>query len=56
VTIGTTDAPVSFAGLVVPGQFQVNLTVPQLPPGEYSITVSVSGKTSPANVLFEIGQ
>ncbi len=56
VTIGTTDAPVSFAGLVAPGQFQVNLTVPQLPPGEYSITVSASGKTSPSNVLFEIGQ
>jgi uncharacterized protein (TIGR03437 family) len=55
VTIGTTDAPVSFAGLVAPGQFQVNLTVPQLPPGEYSITVSASGKTSPSNVLFEIG-
>jgi uncharacterized protein (TIGR03437 family) len=56
VTIGTTDAPVSFAGLVAPGQYQVNLTVPQLPPGEYSITVSVSGKTSPSNILFEIGQ
>jgi uncharacterized protein (TIGR03437 family) len=56
VTIGTTDAAVSFAGLVAPGQFQVNFTVPQLPDGEYSITVSVSGKTSPPNVLFEIGQ
>jgi uncharacterized protein (TIGR03437 family) len=56
VTIGTADAPVSFAGLVAPGQFQVNFTMPQLPPGEYSITVSASGKTSQANVLFEIGQ
>lgn len=56
VTIGTTDAPVQFAGLVAPGQFQVNFTVPQLPPGEYSIKVSASGKTSQPNVLFEIGQ
>ncbi|HEY1336869.1 MAG TPA: SBBP repeat-containing protein [Bryobacteraceae bacterium] len=56
VTIGTTDAPVSFAGLVAPGQFQVNFTVPQLPDGEYNITVSVSGKTSPTGILFEIGQ
>ena len=56
VTIGSVDAPVSFAGLVAAGQFQVNLTVPQLADGEYTITVSVSGKTSPATVVFEIGQ
>jgi uncharacterized protein (TIGR03437 family) len=56
VTIGTADGPVSFAGLVAPGQFQVNFTVPQLPDGEYNITVSVSGKTSPSGILFEIGQ
>ncbi len=56
VTIGTTDAQVSFAGLVAPGQFQVNFTVPQLPDGEYSIKVSASGKTSQSGVLFEIGQ
>jgi uncharacterized protein (TIGR03437 family) len=56
VTIGTTDAQVLFAGLVAPGQFQVNLTVPQLPAGEYTIKVSTSGKTSQANVLFEVGQ
>jgi uncharacterized protein (TIGR03437 family) len=56
VTIGTTDVPVLFAGLVAPGQFQVNFTVPQLPAGEYSIQVSASGKTSQANILFEIGQ
>jgi len=56
VTIGTTDAQVLFAGLVAPGQFQVNFTVPPLPAGEYSIKVSTSGKTSQPNVLFEIGQ
>jgi uncharacterized protein (TIGR03437 family) len=56
VMIGTTDAQVLFAGLVAPGQFQVNFTVPPLPSGEYSIKVSTSGKTSQANVLFEIGQ
>ena len=56
VTIGTADAQVSFAGLVAPGQFQVNFTVPQLPAGEYFIKVSTSGKASQPNVLFEIGQ
>jgi hypothetical protein len=30
--------------------------VPQLAAGEYSIKVSSAGKTSQANVLFEIGQ
>jgi len=55
VTIGTTDVPVLAAALVAPGQFQVNFTTPQLAAGEYSITVSVSGKTSQANVLFEVG-
>jgi len=56
VTVGTTDAVILGAALVAPGQFQVNFTVPQLPDGEYPITVSTSGKTSPPNVLFEIGQ
>jgi uncharacterized protein (TIGR03437 family) len=56
VTIGTAAAQVQGAYLVAPGQFQVNFVVPQLPDGEYSITVSASGKTSPSNVLFEIGQ
>jgi uncharacterized protein (TIGR03437 family) len=56
VTIGTTDAEVLAAALVAPGQYQVNFIVPQLADGEYPITVSTSGKTSPANVFFEIGQ
>ena len=56
VTIGTASAPVLAAALVAPGQYQVNFTVPQLADGEYPITVSSAGKTSPANVVFEIGQ
>jgi uncharacterized protein (TIGR03437 family) len=56
VSIGGQDAPVLYAALVAPGQFQVNLTVPQLANGEYAITVSTNGKTSPPTVLFEIGQ
>ena len=56
VTVGTADAQVLAAALVAPGQFQVNFVVPQITPGEYPITVSTAGKTSPANVLFEIGQ
>lgn len=56
VTIGGAAATVSFAGLVAAGQYQVNLTVPQIADGEYPIVVSLSGKTSQPNVLFEVGQ
>ena len=56
VTIAGMDAEVQAAALVAPGQFQVNFAVPQLPDGEYPITVSSSGKTSQPNVFFEIGQ
>jgi uncharacterized protein (TIGR03437 family) len=56
VTIGNAAAQVLAAALVAPGQFQVNFVVPQLPDGEYAITVLSAGKTSPSNVVFEIGQ
>ena len=56
VTIGTAAAQVLAAALVAPGQYQINFIVPQLPDGEYPITVSSAGKTSPPNVVFEIGQ
>ena len=55
VQIGGVDASVLAAALVAPGQFQVNFTVPQLPPGEYPITVSSSGKISPSDINFEMG-
>lgn len=56
VTIGGVGATVLAAALVAPGQFQVNFTVPQLAGGEYPITITTAGKTSPNNVVFEIGQ
>ena len=55
VKIGDIDASVLGAYYVAAGQFQVNFTVPQVADGEYAITVSAAGKTSPANVLFDIG-
>ncbi len=54
--IGTLDAQVMGAYLVAAGEYQVNLVVPQMADGEYPITVSSGGKTSPGDVLFEIGQ
>ena len=55
VTIGGTAATVSFAGLTGVGLFQVNLTVPALPPGLYPAIVSWGGATSPANVQILVG-
>ncbi|HTR39098.1 MAG TPA: SBBP repeat-containing protein [Bryobacteraceae bacterium] len=55
VKIGDTNASVLAADFVAAGQYQVNFTVPQVADGEYAITVSASGKTSPANVFFDIG-
>ncbi|HXS94713.1 MAG TPA: SBBP repeat-containing protein [Candidatus Limnocylindrales bacterium] len=56
VSVGGVDAQVIAAAVVAPGQFQINFVVPQLADGEYQITVSTAGKTSPPNVLFVIGQ
>jgi uncharacterized protein (TIGR03437 family) len=55
VAIGTAAAQILAADLVAPGQYQINFVVPQFADGEYTITVSKSGQTSPANVVFEIG-
>ncbi len=56
VSVGSQNAQVLAAALVAPGQYQVNFTVPQMADGAYAITVSAGGKTSPADVLFVIGQ
>ena len=43
VRIHNKDAVVAFAGLVSPGLYQLNVTVPDLPDGDYPITASVGG-------------
>jgi len=54
VTIGTITVPADAAGLVGPGEFQVNFTVPQqfatLPAGNYPLTITVNGASSPATI------
>lgn len=56
VTVGSASAQILGAYLVAPGQYQINFVVPQIADGEYTITVSSSGQTSPADVFFDIGQ
>jgi uncharacterized protein (TIGR03437 family) len=56
VAVGSASAQILGAYLVAPGQYQINFVVPQIADGEYTITVSSSGQTSPADVFFDIGQ
>jgi len=57
VTIqGVATLPADFAGLVGPGEFQVNFTVPQefanLRAGPYNVWISVNGVSSPRMINF----
>jgi uncharacterized protein (TIGR03437 family) len=55
VTIGGVAAPVSFAGLVGPGLYQINITVPAgLTSGDNVILATVGGITSQGNALLKI--
>ncbi len=55
VTVGIESAVVSFAGLVAPGLFQINVQVPpDLSSGDYPITVTTGGQVSPGRVVLPI--
>jgi uncharacterized protein (TIGR03437 family) len=55
ITIGGVSAVVSFAGLVAPGEFQFNVTVPSsLASGDQSIIASYNGQTTQAGTLITI--
>jgi uncharacterized protein (TIGR03437 family) len=53
VTIGPETFAADFSGLVAPGEFQINITVPHLSSnGNFPITIQIDGKSSQANLLF----
>jgi uncharacterized protein (TIGR03437 family) len=55
VTVGAKSATVGFAGLVGPGQFQLNIQVPpDITTGDYPITVTAGGQVSPGRVILPI--
>ncbi len=54
VTIGSAPAQVTYSGLVAPGEFQINIVVPNLAPGDYPITVQIAGETSPTGVTVPV--
>jgi uncharacterized protein (TIGR03437 family) len=53
VTIGGVTFPADFSGLVAPGEFQINITVPALAAsGDFPVKIQIDGKSSQAGVLF----
>jgi uncharacterized protein (TIGR03437 family) len=55
IHIGGASATVIFAGLVAPGQFQFNVTVPpNAPNGDLPITAAYSGASTQSGTLITI--
>ena len=54
VTIGGMNAPVAFAGLVGPGEYQFNVTVPNLPSGDAAVSATIGGVSTPTGVSVTI--
>jgi uncharacterized protein (TIGR03437 family) len=54
-TIGGVPATVQFAGLVAPGEYQLNIVVPPgLPPGDNLLVLTVGGVTTQANAYLAV--
>jgi uncharacterized protein (TIGR03437 family) len=56
VTIGGIDATVIFAGLVGPGLYQVNVTVPDLPSGDAAVLAKIAGVATQTGVAVTVQQ
>ena len=55
ITIGGLNATVSFAGLVAPGEFQFNVTIPSsLGNGDQSIVAAYGGQTTQVGTLITV--
>ena len=55
IRIGGVNATVLFAGLVAPGEFQINLTVPpSLADGDHPIMAAINGVSTQAGVLITV--
>jgi uncharacterized protein (TIGR03437 family) len=53
ITIGPSTFPADFSGLVAPGEFQINFTVPKIgSSGNLPFTVTIDGQSSQAGVVF----
>jgi uncharacterized protein (TIGR03437 family) len=54
VTIGGVNAPVSFAGIVEAGLYQINVLVPNVPTGDQAVVASVNGGQSPTGPVVTV--
>jgi uncharacterized protein (TIGR03437 family) len=56
IRIGGVNAQVGFAGLVSPGVYQFNVTIPDIPAGDQKLEVFVDGVAVQDPVFVTIGQ
>jgi uncharacterized protein (TIGR03437 family) len=54
VTIGGVKADVTFAGVLIPGLFQVNVVIPPLPAGDQVLRATIGGVATPQGVYLPI--
>jgi uncharacterized protein (TIGR03437 family) len=56
VTIGGVSAAVTYAGLVGPGTYQLNVTVPKVPAGDMPVVATIGNFTTTAGVSVTVQQ
>jgi uncharacterized protein (TIGR03437 family) len=56
INIGGVTAVVTFSGLVAPGLYQFNVTVPNLPNGDAAVLATIGGVTSATGVSITVQQ
>jgi uncharacterized protein (TIGR03437 family) len=56
VQIGGTTVTPLFVGLVFSGEYQLNVTIPNLPVGDAAVVVNVGGKASQTGAYLSIGR
>ena len=54
VTVGGVTATVQYAGVVAPGEYQINLVVPPLADGDQAIVATIDGSNSQSGVYLPI--
>ena len=54
VTIGGATAGLAFAGLISPGLFQINATVPNVSDGSQPVVIQVNGAKSASGAMIAV--
>ena len=54
VTVGGSAATIQYAGIVYPGEYQLNVVVPLLPDGDQLIVATIGGVTSQAGLSIPV--